>query len=125
PDLANDSDYKTNSLRLRNRDALVPQLVEVMKTEPRDTWIERLQQAGVPCGPINNLDQVFDHPQVRARDVWRTVDHPLAGSAPTTANPIRYSGTPVQYRMAPPLLGQHTDEVLAEFGLTLPQQDED
>lgn len=123
PDLSEDPDYATNSQRLLNRDALIPQLVEAMKAETRDTWIERLQRVGVPAGPINNLEQVFDHPQVKAREIWKTIEHPVAGSAPTTANPIRYSGTPIQYRMAPPLLGQHTDEVLAELGLETPQED--
>ncbi len=124
PDLRDNPDYVTNSQRLRNRDALIPQLVEIMKTETRDTWIERLQGVGVPGGPINNLEQVFAHPQVQAREIWKTIDHPVAGKAPTTANPIRYSGTPIQYRMAPPLLGQHTDEVLSEFGLTLSQPED-
>lgn len=123
PDLAANPDYTTNSQRLRNRDALIPQLVDIMKTDTRDAWIERLQRVGVPSGPINSLDQVFAHPQVQAREIWKTIDHPVAGKAPTTANPIRYSGTPVQYRMAPPTLGEHTDEILAEFGLTLPQED--
>lgn len=123
PDLSANPDYVTNSQRLRNRDTLIPQLVEAMKQDTRDAWIERLQGVGVPSGPINNLEQVFDHPQVKAREIWKTIEHPVAGSAPTTANPIRYSGTPIQYRMAPPLLGQHTEEVLSELGLELPQDD--
>lgn len=122
PDLSINPDYITNSQRLRNRDVLLAELVEIMKTDTRDSWMARLQKAGVPNGPINTIDQVFEHPQIKAREVWKTVDHPVAGKAPTTANPIRYSGTPVQYRMAPPLLGEHTDEVLAEFGLTRPQE---
>lgn len=123
PDLSANPDYTTNSQRQKNRETLLAELVEIMKHDTRDSWIARLQSVGVPTGPINTLDQVYEHPQVKAREVWQTVDHPTAGTAPTTANPIRYSGTPVQYRMAPPLLGQHTDEVLAEFGLTLPQDD--
>lgn len=124
PDLGANPDYATNSQRLRNRDGLIPQLVDIMKSDTRDSWIERLQQAGVPCGPINTLDQVFDHPQVKAREIWRTIEHPLAGRAPTAANPIRFSDTPVQYRLAPPLLGQHTDEILEEFGLEKPAKQE-
>lgn len=123
PDLSANPDYATNSQRLRNRDSLIAELVDIMKTDTRDSWIERLQKAGVPSGPINSLDQVFAHPQVQAREIWRTIEHPVAGRAPTTASPIRYSDTPVQYRKAPPLLGQHTEEVLAEFGLDLPVQD--
>lgn len=124
PDLADNPDYATNSQRLRNRDELVPVLVDIMKKKPRDHWLDALQEVGVPCGPINNLDEVFDHPQVKAREIWREIEHPVAGKAPTAANPIRYSDTPIEYRMAPPLLGQHTDEVLAEFGLTLPQEND-
>lgn len=124
PDLSEHPDYKTNSQRLRNRDTLIPQLIEVMKTDSRDAWIERLQKVGVPAGPINNLDEVFANPQVQSREIWRTMNHPLAGQTPTTASPMRFSDTPVQYRMAPPLLGEHTDQVLAEFGLGLPKRNQ-
>lgn len=117
PDLATDPKYAINSDRLANRDELIAILTEVMKTGTRDEWIGKLQAVGVPCGPINNLQQVFDNPQVKAREIWKEIDHPTAGKAPTTASPIHYSETPVQYRKAPPLLGEHTDEVLAEFGL--------
>lgn len=116
-ELGEHPDYATNSARLRNRNTLIPELEKIMKTRTRDEWIGALQKAGVPCGPINNLKQVFEEPQVKAREIWRTIPHPLAGEAPTTASPIRYSDTPVQYRMAPPLLGQHTDEILEELGL--------
>ncbi len=116
-ELGEHPDYATNSARLRNRNTLIPELEKIMKTRTRDEWIAALQKAGVPCGPINNLKQVFEEPQVKAREIWRTIPHPLAGEAPTTASPIRYSDTPVQYRMAPPLLGQHTDEILEELGL--------
>lgn len=117
PDLAMHPDYATNSLRLINRKALIPELESIMKTRKRDEWIEALQKVGVPCGPINNIKQVFEDPQVQARELWRTIAHPLAGSTPTAANPIRYSETPIQYRMAPPLLGQHTEQILEELGL--------
>lgn len=117
PDLGVHPDYATNSQRLINRDALIAELEEIMKTRTRDEWIESLQKVGVPSGPINNLKQVFEEPQVKAREMWRTLPHPIAGTAPTTASPIRFSDTPVQYRLAPPLLGQHTDEILEELGL--------
>lgn len=117
PDLGVHPDYATNSQRLINRDALIAELEEIMKTRTRDEWIESLQKVGVPSGPINNLKQVFEEPQVKAREMWRTLPHPVAGTAPTTASPIRFSDTPVQYRMAPPLLGQHTEEILEELGL--------
>ena len=121
PDLASHPDYVTNSSRLRNRKALIAELEEIMKTRGRDEWIDALQKVGVPSGPINNIQQVFEEPQVKAREMWRDLPHPLAGTTPTTASPIRYSDTPVQYRMAPPLLGQHTDEILEELGLTREQ----
>src|SRR5690625_56810 len=117
PDLAENPRYINNSKRLENRDELIAILVEIMKTRSSDEWIEELRAVGVPSGPINNLEQVFNNPQVKARELWREVEHPLAGKAPTTASPIRYSDTPVEYRQAPPLLGEHTEEVLAEFGL--------
>ena len=117
PDLASNPDYVTNSQRLRNRESLIPELESIMKTRSRDEWIDALQKAGVPSGPINNIKQVFEEPQVKAREMWRELPHPVAGKAPTTASPIRYSDTPIQYRMAPPLLGQHTDEILEELGL--------
>ncbi|HEX7386587.1 MAG TPA: CaiB/BaiF CoA-transferase family protein [Castellaniella sp.] len=117
PDLGTHPDYVTNSLRLKNRVALIAELEAIMRTRPRDYWVAQLQKVGVPCGPINNLQQVFDNEQIKYRQVWRTLPHPLAGEAPTTASPMRFSDTPVQYRAAPPLLGQHTQEVLAEFGL--------
>lgn len=117
PELGEDPNYVVNSKRLENRDELIAILTDIMKQGTRDEWIEKLQAVGVPCGPINNLQQVFDNPQVKARELWREIDHPLAGKAPTTASPIRYSETPVEYRQAPPLLGEHTDEILAEFNL--------
>lgn len=118
PELGSDPLYATNSVRLQNRDQLVAILAEVMKTDTRDNWLAKLNKAGVPCGPINTIGQMFDMPQVKARGLWKTIDHPTAGKTPTVASPMNFSETPVQYRMAPPLLGQHTDEILAEFGLT-------
>ena len=117
PDLATNPDYVTNSQRLINRVALIKELESIMRTRGRDEWIAALQKVGVPCGPINTIEQVFENPQVKAREIWKTMPHPLAGTTPTTASPIRYSETPIQYRMAPPLLGQHTDEILKELGL--------
>lgn len=117
PELAEDPDYAVNSKRLENRDVLVPLLEDIMKTRTRDDWISSLQAVGVPSGPINDLKQVYENPQVIARGIWKEMNHPLAGKSPTTASPIRYSDTPVQYRQAPPLLGEHTEEILAELGL--------
>ena len=98
-----------------NRAELIPQLETIMASGKRDDWIARLEAVGVPCGPIQTIDQVFAHPQVIARDIWKTVPHPTGGTSPTTASPMRFSATPVQYRRAAPLLGQHTDEILKEL----------
>ena len=120
PDLAEHPDYITNAKRLVNRDVLIPELTRIMLTRTRDEWIAAMQKVGVPCGPINNIAQVFETPQVKAREIWKEIPHPLGGTAPTTASPMRFSDTPVQYRFAPPLLGQHTEEVLRELGIEPP-----
>jgi crotonobetainyl-CoA:carnitine CoA-transferase CaiB-like acyl-CoA transferase len=86
-----------------------------MASGKRDEWIAKLEAVGVPCGPIQSIDQVFDHPQVVARQIWKSMPHPIAGSTPTTASPMIFSDTPVEYRRAPPTLGQHTDEILQEL----------
>jgi len=99
--------------------SLVPVLAERMREGARDRWLAELERAGVPAGPINTIDQVYQDPQVVARGMRRDLPHPAAGTAPTTASPLRFSGSPVQYRNAPPMLGQHTAEVLRErLGLT-------
>jgi len=119
PELAADPRYATNPGRVVNRETLVPVLAERMRAGGRDHWLRELERAGVPAGPINTIDQVYQDPQVQAREMWRDLPHPVAGTAPTTASPLRFSDSPVQYRYAPPMLGQHTAEVLRErLGLT-------
>ncbi len=113
PELARDPRFATNPARVEHRAVLVPILAEVLATRPSRAWIDALEAAAVPCGPINDLGQVFDDPQVRARGMRVEVDHPLAGKVPVVGSPIHLSETPVQYG-APPLLGQHTREVLRE-----------
>ena len=116
-DLADDARFATNSQRLVHRNELIPQLIEIMRTRKRDDWIDIFEKVGVPCGPIQSIDQVFDHPQVKAREIWKTIPHPVAGSSPTTANPINYSETPIVYRRHAPMLGEHSEEIIREFGL--------
>jgi len=99
---------------VENRAELTRLLQEIFARRPTHEWLEVLEAAGVPSGPINNLAQVFDEPQVRARGVRVELDHPLAGKLPTVASPMRFSGTPVEHKLAPPLLGAHTDEILRE-----------
>ena len=110
-----DERFATNPARVANRSVLIPLLRQatVMKTTAK--WITLLESAGVPCGPINRLDQVFADPQVQARGLRVEAPHPRLGNVPLVANPIRLSGTPVGYRQAPPLLGEHTQEVLADW----------
>ena len=117
PELATDPRYQTNSQRILNRDTLIPMLEEIMLGRERDEWIAAFEKAGVPGGPIQTIDQVFAHPQVKSREIWREVVHPTAGKSPTTASPINYSATPVQYTRHAPLLGEHTEEILREFGI--------
>jgi crotonobetainyl-CoA:carnitine CoA-transferase CaiB-like acyl-CoA transferase len=112
---ASDERFATNPQRVANRKDLIARIRGVTTSRTTAEWIALLEAAGVPCGPINRIDAVFDDPQVRARGMRIELPHPLAGQAPLVANPIRLSGSPVQYRSAPPTLGQHTDEVLAQW----------
>jgi crotonobetainyl-CoA:carnitine CoA-transferase CaiB-like acyl-CoA transferase len=113
--LATDARYSTNAARVRNRDGLVETMRTAFLRKDSADWLSALSEAGVPCGPINNIEQVFGSDYAREQKLVRSVDHPLDATLPTVANPIRFSDTPVQYDQAPPLLGQHTDEVLAEW----------
>ena len=113
PDLAQDERFATNPLRVKNRAVLVPLLDAMVAQKSRDEWIALLEAAGVPCGPINNLDEVFADPQVRARGMEVELDHALAGQVKLVRSPMKLSATPATSGAAPPVLGQHTDEVLA------------
>jgi crotonobetainyl-CoA:carnitine CoA-transferase CaiB-like acyl-CoA transferase len=114
--LAENPDFATNASRVGNRDALVPLLDQVFATRSSAEWLSGLEENKIGCGPINNLQQVFDDPHVKAREMVVNVPHPLAGDggAALIASPMKFSDTPVTYRHAPPLLGQHTEEVLRE-----------
>jgi crotonobetainyl-CoA:carnitine CoA-transferase CaiB-like acyl-CoA transferase len=100
---------------VKHRADLIDLLRGVTVTRRTADWVAAMEDAGVPCGPINTLDRVFEDPQVQARGLRIEMPHPLAGTVPLVANPIRLSGTPIEYRRAPPTLGQHTDEVLAQW----------
>ena len=112
-DLAADARFQKNSERVKHREALIPEVVDIMRQRSSADWLEMLNARGIPCGPINNLDQVFFDPQVKHRGLQLELEHPSAGAVASVANPIRLSQTPVEYDRSPPLLGQHTDEVLA------------
>jgi len=119
-DLARDPRFTTNSLRVKHRADLVPLLAERMRQRKRTDWLSALEAATVPCGPINDLDEVFADPQVQARGMKQAMSHPLSDRLALVASPMKLSATPVQLRRPPPLLGEHTDEVLAELGLDAP-----
>jgi crotonobetainyl-CoA:carnitine CoA-transferase CaiB-like acyl-CoA transferase len=115
-DAADDPAFATNASRVRNRDALVRRIEERTRMRPSGHWLRQLQEAGVPAGPVNDLAQAFSDPQVLHRGMVVTLPHPLAADGVhLIGNPIHLSATPVQYRQPPPLLGQHTDQVLEEI----------
>jgi crotonobetainyl-CoA:carnitine CoA-transferase CaiB-like acyl-CoA transferase len=112
PELAQDPRFATNGKRVENRTELTRLLSEVFKKRSKQEWLGLLEAAGVPNGPINDVAQVFEEPQVKARGVRIELEHAAAGRLPLVASPMRFSGTPIEYRLAPPLLGEHTSEVL-------------
>jgi formyl-CoA transferase len=112
PALKTDPRFATNAARVTNRDTLDPILDELMRQRTTAEWVPALEAAGVPCGPINTLKEVFDDPHVQARGLRVEIPHPTAGKVPLVRSPMRFSETPVEYETPPPLLGQHTDEVL-------------
>ena len=115
PDLASDDLYLKNSDRVKNRQSLIPQLIDIMLSQDSDWWLDQLNAHGIPCGPINSIDAVFANPQVRHRGMQFELEHPVAGKVASVGNPIKFSETPVSYDKAPPMLGQHTDAVLSEL----------
>ncbi len=113
--LASDERFVTNQARIKNRGALNDVLMPIFASQTKKHWIEIIGQAGVPCGPVNQMNEVFDDPQVKEREMVVTMKHPQRGDMPLLANPIKFSGTPVQYRLRPPDLGEHTDDVLSSL----------
>ncbi|MBI3372935.1 MAG: CoA transferase [Betaproteobacteria bacterium] len=112
PDLAEEARFATMSQRIIHRRELIPILSDVMRQRTKQDWLDALESATVPCGPINNMKELFEDAQVRHRGLRVDMPHPLGGSAPVVASPMRMSGTPVEYRLAPPMLGQHNEEVM-------------
>jgi len=111
-ELADDPRFAGNGKRVENRAELTRLLQAVFTQRSTRAWVEILEAAGVPNGPINDVAQVFEEPQVKARGIKVELDHPVAGKLPTVASPMRFSATPVEYTLAPPVLGQHTEEIL-------------
>ena len=115
PELAADPRYGTMPGRITNRATLLPLLREIFARRPSAQWIAELEAANVPCGPINNYKEVFEDPQVRHRGLKIEIPHQAGVPCPTVASPMRFSETPVEYMVPPPLLGEHTREVLGSL----------
>jgi len=119
PEWAKDERFSKNPARVANREALDRLIAQALKSGKTAAWIEKLRAAGVPCGPINSVAEALNDPHTLAREMVRTVPHPKVGDLRMTGIPFRMNGTPATIRRAPPLLGQHTEEVLSgELGLS-------
>ena len=115
PDLKDDARFATNMARVANRPALLKVLNEAFATRDAGEWLAALQEAGLPCGPINTVPDVFAHPQATARDLVQETEHPTAGTVRLTGFPYKLSHTPASVRRPPPHRGQHTEEVLTDL----------
>ncbi len=111
-ELAHDARFTTNPARVQHREILVPLLQALFQAQEIDFWLEEIAGAGIPCGPVQTIDQVFTDPQVLARDMIWMMPHPTAGEVSLVGSPLKLSETPVSARLPPPLLGEHTAEVL-------------
>ena len=116
--LGQDARFATNAGRVRHRDALIPVLQSVFRARGRHAWLTVLEAAGIPCGPVNDLAEVFADPQVRARGMIVETAHPQADTVPLVGSPLKLSATPVEPPRAPPMLGEHTFDVLREAGFS-------
>jgi crotonobetainyl-CoA:carnitine CoA-transferase CaiB-like acyl-CoA transferase len=114
-ELARDSRFSTNAGRVENRDALISILKPILLKRSASDWLVALQSARIPCGPINSLDKVFTEPQVEARNMLVEMDHPVIGKLPLVGSPLKFSDTPVEYRLPPPGLGEHSEQILSEM----------
>ena len=117
PEWAEDPRFRTNSDRVAHRAILIPMVEEIIARRPAAEWVEAMLAVGVPASPINTVDDVFRDPQVLARDMLAVVDHPKLGPVRMAGIPYKLGDTPAAIRRHPPLLGEHTDEVLGELGL--------
>ncbi len=116
PELATDPRFASNPQRVRHLGELDPLVIAALMREKRAHWVAAFEAVGVPCGPINSIPEVFEDPQVKHRGMLRELSHPSAGTVPQVVSPMRFRENPLSFDRAPPLLGQHTDELLAELG---------
>ncbi len=107
--------YVSNTVRVENREILVPIIQENLLTKPRDVWLSKLMESGFPCAPVNTMDEVFSDPQLLHRNMLVTMDHPKIGKIKQIGAPLKFSDTPLKIELPPPMLGQHTDEVLVKL----------
>jgi glutaryl-CoA transferase len=114
-EIADDTRFAKNANRVENRAVLIAMLTEMFRSRDNETWLKILNAAEVPCAPIQTIDQVFAAPQVGHRDMLVEVEHPTAGSLRMAGIPVKFSATPASVRLPPPLLGQHTNEVLSSW----------
>lgn len=116
PELAEDERFSTNPSRLKNREELEEIIATKTKERSSQAWLQLLNENGIPCGPINNLKEVFEEEQIVARKMLQTVIHPSIGEVPLVGSPLNFSRTPIEITQHPPLAGEHSEEILAELG---------
>ena len=110
--LATDEKFRTNNVRIKNHDELIELMTQVLKSNSSEYWVKKLSKEKIPCGSINNIKQVFEHPQIKARNTKISIKHPNLGDIPQVANPIKFSDTPIQYEKAAPILGEDSESIL-------------
>jgi len=114
--IGQDENFRTNALRTKNRAKLIPLLQKLFDGHAASAWLEQFSAAGIPAAPINTVEEAVNDAQTRARNMIVQLEHPALGVARSIGNPIKFSATPVTYRLPPPLLGEHTNEVLRGLG---------